>query len=229
MTRRDFRHCSNVAWMILALAVPAKANPPCVDQDSPASIDDIVDRIERERLKYVFVGERHGIGPAKRFVVDLVNRLVESRKNTGLYVEGFRTDCAPRDPTCGSLAWIFNSQAFSALLDYSQAPVHALDPPERNARATLMATTIGQGTETIRVALVGNSHVVFADHPEAEYLVWGGAVRYSNPGDLVEVFPRTESLTLALEIVENLEVPYALQVGGCRADYRLLVAPTTAY
>jgi len=214
---------------LLANAAPSAAALTCAAPGTPVSLEELVGQIESQALKYVFIGERHQNGPAKRFAVDLVNRLVELGYDAGLYVEGFREGCAPRDASCGGLAWLFNREAFAALLDDSLAPVHPLDPREKDGRAQRMASRLGAGREAIRVVLVGNSHVLFAGDAEAEHRVYGGAMRYPDPGDLVEAFPRNESLTLVLDLAEGAEVPYSVRTDGCRADYALVSAPTAAY
>lgn len=217
------------AWVVLAAAC-ATAGVACASGAATVSVDEIVARIEGEQLRYVFVGERHGVGPAKRFVVDLVNRLVERGHDAALYVEGFRAGCDPRDAACGSLAWLFDDgEAFLTLLDRSLAPVHPLDPAERDRRAERMATTIAEGREAVRVVLVGNSHVLYAGDPKAEHWVYGGAVRYPDPGDVVEGFSRTDYLTLVLDAADGLEQPYLVREDGCRADYLLVAPPTGAY
>lgn len=206
------------------------AAPGWSTDDEPVSIHEIVARVESEQPTYIFVGERHQVGPVKRFAVDLSNALVDAGYDVGLYVEGFRTDCDPRDSTCQTLARIFDAEAFDRLLEESRAPVHPIDPPERDRRATRMAEVIGGGTETIRVVLVGNSHVLYAGDPEAEHWVFGGGMLYPDPGDLVEAFPRERSLTVALiEAAAPGEAPYSLQRGGCASDYTLAVEYSGAY
>lgn len=218
-----------IALLGLVLGVaPATATQECRSAGSIVTVETIVSQVANDGLKYVFVGERHAVGPAKRFVVELVNALVDEGYDVGLYVEGFRTDCAPRDEACNSLARLFNEEAFGALLTESRAPVRPLDPPESDGRAARMAATIANGSEEIRVALVGNSHVVYADNPEAEFRVYGGAVKYPDPGDLVEAFARPEYVTLALAASQGAS-GYSLRVDGCRADYELVVPLTGAY
>jgi hypothetical protein len=104
-----------------------------------------------ERLR----GERHAVGPVKRFAVDLAHELADRGHDVGLYVEGFRTDCLRADAACDSLARLFNAEAFRRLLDESRVPVHAIDPPEEDRRAARMAAAIAAGPETIRIVLVG--------------------------------------------------------------------------
>lgn len=202
---------------------------PCGSSGPRATIDEIVSRVASEKVKYVFIGERHGVGPPKRFAVDLVNALVDRGHDVGLYVEGFRTDCALADTSCHRLAGVFNLEAFTTLLGRSRAPVRPLDPPERDSRAARMARTIAEGSESIRVALVGNSHVVHAENPDAELWVYGGGMKYSDPGDLVEAFARADYVTLAFEASESALESYDLRQSGCKADYELLVPPTSGY
>ena len=214
----------------LALAgVAISASASCLSADAEATMDAIVERVEAERLEYVFVGERHDVGPVKRFAVDLVNRLVERGHDVGFYVEGFRTDCAPRDPACRGIAQLFNADAFASLLERSLAPVRPLDPPVNDRRPERMATTIAGAREAVRVVLVGNSHVVHAGDPEAELWVYGGGMRYPNPGDLVEAFRNDRTLTVALEPGELADAAYALRADGCRADYRLIAPYQRTY
>jgi hypothetical protein len=198
--------------------------------DQPSSLEEVVERIGREGLRFAFVGERHGVGPVKRFAVDLANALVGRGHEVGLYVEGFRTDCAPLDPACGSLAQLFNRGAYLALADRSRATVHPIDPPEGDNRAARMAAVIAGGSEAIRVVLVGMSHVVFAGQPAAQYRVFGGGMAYPDPGDLAEAFPRTEYLTIGLETAaDGLTVPYSLRRGGSGTDYVLSTRCTGDY
>lgn len=214
---------------LMFAAVAVASDLPCSSSGSRATIDEIVGRVESDGVKYIFIGERHGIGPPKRFAVDLVNALVDRGYDVGLYVEGFRTDCLPGDVSCHRLARIFNLEAFSTLLSESRAPVRPLDPPERDRRAARMALTIAQGNESIRVALVGNSHVVHAENPEAELWVFGGGMKYADPGDLVEAFARTDYVTLAFEASDAALEGYVLRQDGCKADYELLAPVTGAY
>lgn len=190
------------------------------------SLDPIVSRIESEGRRYIFIGERHGDGAAKRFAADLANALDSFGYDVGLYVEGFRTDCAPDDASCPSLARLFNAAAFRDLLSNARVPVHPIDPPQRDGRAGRMAAAIAAGSEAIRVVLIGRSHVVHADDPGAELWVYGGALRYPDPGDVVKAFPRERTLTVALDDSERSasEATYSLRRDGCRADYALLVA-----
>jgi len=197
----------------------------------PIGIDQIVQRVASEHLAYLFVGELHSDGPVKRFAVDLTNALVDHGYDVGLYVEGFRTDCSPTDPSCHSLARIFDDGAYLELLKDSRAPVHPIDPPQSRDRAALMAKTIADGPESIRVVLIGNSHVLYAGQPEARLWVFGGGMLYLNPGDVVEAFPRLRSLTFGLQEVTEVSggVPYSLRAGRCGTDYTLLAAAARAY
>lgn len=214
----------------LGLSTPALA--ACAPSESIAdptsvaasSLDEIIQRIEIEGRRYIFIGERHGIAPAKRFAVDIANSLADFGYDVGLYVEGFRTDCALRDDDCPSLARLFNAKAFLWLLDEARVPVHPLDPPQRDGRAGRMAAAIAAGSEAIRVVLIGRSHVVHADDPNAELWVYGGGMRYPDPGDVVKAFPRSQTLTVALDDGEAGVDPYLLRPDGCRADYSLLVS-----
>ncbi|MGH9464862.1 MAG: hypothetical protein ACRD0X_04405 [Thermoanaerobaculia bacterium] len=201
----------------------------CLSLDATVSVEDIVARIESEELSYVFVGERHASGPVKRFAVELTNALVDRGHDVGLYVEGFRAGCMPHDAACRSLAGKFNARAFVALLREVRAPVHGIDPPEHDGRVPRMAATIAAGPEAVRVVLVGRAHVVDAGNPDAQLWVYGGGMRYPDPGDLVEAFPRERSLTLTLEPERGDSRPYALRADGCRADYTLAAAATGDY
>lgn len=215
-----------VCWMALGSVAAAE---PCSPLGSGATLDEIVRHVTDQGLKYVFVGESHESGPPKRLAVDLGNALVDLGHDVGLYVEGFRIGCALDDAACHKLARLFNDAAFAALLAESRAPVRPLDPPQRDRRATRMAATIREGSEAVRIVLVGNSHVVHATVAEAEHWVFGGGLRYPDPGDLVEAFPREESLTLILETAEDGIAPYSLSADGCEADYRVLAPATGAY
>ena len=116
-----------LALVVLALAaLPVYSDPSCPSSERSSSLSEIVDRVEADRIKYVFVGERHGVGPIKKFAVDLANALVENGRDVGLYVEGFRTNCPPGDGSCWSLARAFNDRAFRTLLDESKASIHDL-------------------------------------------------------------------------------------------------------
>jgi hypothetical protein len=213
----------------VSAGLPAAAFAACPPVGTEVSVREVAARVEREGRRYVFVGERHAVGPVKRFAVDLAHELADRGHDVGLYVEGFRTDCPPSDAGCDSLARLFNAEAFARLLDEAQVPVHPIDPPEVDRRAGRMASAIAAGSETIRVVLVGNSHVTHAGDPDAELFVYGGALRYPDPGDLAEAFPREESLILALDTAEDAVAPYSLHAGGCGADYTLVVANTRAY
>jgi hypothetical protein len=92
-----------------------------------------------------------------------------------------------------------------------------------------MAARIAGGSESIRIVLVGKSHVVHAEDPGAEVWVFGGAIRYADPGDLAEAFPRDEYLTLDLEVSEDVPGPYSLLQDGCAADYVLATRSTSDY
>jgi hypothetical protein len=224
------RPAGRLARLLLALALPAalpsSALASCLASGRAASLEEIVDRVQAEDLKYVFVGERHGVGPVKRFAVDLANALAERGSDVGLYVEGFRVGCPPGDRSCPSLARLFNEPAFLTLAGESRAPVHAIDPVERDRRASRMAATVARGVESVRVVLVGRAHVIHAEDSAAELWVYGGTVRYPDPGDLVEVFPRREYLTVGLETAGVGGEPYVLRADGCAVDY-VLDAPDT--
>jgi hypothetical protein len=212
--------------LVLAAALSTSSHATCVTPGRLASIEEIVDRVHAENLKYVFVGEQHAVGPVKRFAVDLANALAATGDDVGLYVEGFRTDCRPDDQACPSLARLFNQPAFLTLLAESKAKVHAIDPVEDDARASRMAATISAGEEPIRVVLVGLVHVLHAGDDRANLWIYGGGMRYPDPGDLVESFPRRESLTVSLETADVEDGPYRLLHNGCGADY-VLAAPAT--
>ncbi len=198
----------------------------CLPAGAASSIEQIVVRVRAERLSYVFVGENHRVGPVKKFVVDLTNALVDSGFDVGLYVEGFRTDCPPRDHQCASLARLFNRQAFQTLLDQSRAPVHAIDPPQNAGRVARMAAMIAGGTESVRVVLAGQTHVLHAGDGGADVRVFGGGLKYPDPGDLAEAFERSEYLTVGLETADSASAEYSLREGGCGADY-LVTTPRT--
>jgi hypothetical protein len=219
--------------LLVLPAVPsAAAFAACAPAGVDVSVAQVAARVERDGLRFLFVGERHAVGPVKRFAVDLAHELADRGHDVGLYVEGFRTDCSRADAACDSLARLFNAEAFRRLLDESRVPVHAIDPPEEDRRAARMAAAIAAGPETIRIVLVGNSHVAHAGDPLAELWVYGGALRYPDPGDLAEAFPREESLIFALDTVEEAAAPaapYALRSGGCGADYTVVAANTLVY
>ena len=218
-----------LAALTLAAALPMPGCADCVPAGPTASLAEIVARVEAEHLKYVFVGERHGIGPIKRFAVELANALLDGGDDVGLYVEGFRTSCPPQDESCRGLARVFNPQAFRTLLDESRASVHALDPWEGDLRAARMAATIAAGSETVRVVLVGRSHVVDAGGLGAEVWTFGGAMRFADPGDLAAEFRRQEYLTVGLETAAEAFPPYSLRQDGCGVDYVVTTADTTDY
>jgi hypothetical protein len=211
----------------LALAHPAEV--PCSPSAEPVTLDDVVARVERDGVHYAFVGEQHGVGPVKRFAVDLANALVDRGGDVGLYVEGFRTDCPPRDETCRTISQSFNRAAFMALLDNSRAQVHPLDPPGDGDRAARMAEVVAAGPESIKIVLVGRSHVIFAGNPDAVHQVFGGAMLYPNPGDVAEAFPRRETLTFNLQAQSDADGPYRLRSDGCGADYLVATTPTAQY
>jgi len=212
---------------LLGLSFPAVALCPTVDQAT--SIEEVVARVEIEGLQYIFVGERHGNGPVKRFAVDLANALMERNYDVGLYVEGFRTDCSPRDERCLCLASAFNRPAFLSLLEQSQAPVHPIDPPERDRRAARMAARIAEGPESIRIVLVGLSHVLYAGDPEGRVWTYGGAMQYPDPGDVAEAFPRDKCLLFGLETDKTAVAPYHLHQSGNGTDYLLVTRGTGDY
>jgi hypothetical protein len=228
LARRKRRRTASLLALGLTLSagVPSSTLASCLSSRRAASVDDIVDRVHAEHLKYVFVGERHGVGPVKRFAVDLANALAQAGNDVGLYVEGFRTNCRPEDRACPSLARWFNEPAFLTLAGESRAAVHAIDPAETDRRAARMAETVSRGVESVRVVLVGLAHVLHAGDDEAELWVYGGSVRYPDPGDLVEIFPRGESLTIGLETTYAGAAPYVLERDGCAVDY-VLVTPNT--
>lgn len=221
--------CVRVVSLSLLSAVPAYGGPSCEPSGRASSLGEIVSRIDAEGVKYVFVGERHGVGPVKKFAVDLANALVESGHDVGLYVEGFRTDCPPRDDSCWTLARAFNGEAFRTLLDESKASIHGIDPPERDRRSAKMAAAIAEGKEAVRIVLVGKSHVVYAGDHEAELWVYGGSLKFPDPGDLAEAFPRQEVLTIGLETSEDCFPSYTLRRGGCGVDYVVTTEPTRDY
>ena len=212
--------------LALAAALATPARPACRPGDNAASIADIVERARAQGIRYVFVGEQHDVGPVKRFAVDLANALADAGDEVGLYVEGFRTDCEPTDGTCDSLARLFNPAAFHTLLAESKTAVHAIDPVENDRRVARMAATIGAGVEPIRVVLAGSVHVLHAGNDLAELHVYGGGMRYPNPGDLAEAFPRHEYLTVGLETADLTDAPYRVSQSGCAADY-VVAAPDT--
>jgi hypothetical protein len=191
-------------------------------EQASVTLAEIVAKLVGDRPTYLFIGERHPVGPVKRFVVDLSDALIEAGFDVGIYVEGFRTDCSPADDACRSLARAFGADAFYSLLEQARAPVHPIAPPERFERTRRMAERIAAGAETIRIVLVGNSHVLHAGDPDAELWVYGGGMRYPDPGDLVEAFPRQRSLTFALrEGAPPVDRHYVVWANGCDADYTL--------
>jgi hypothetical protein len=210
-------------------AAPAAAGSACEPGNEPIALPELVSRIEAADVRYLFVGERHGVGPVKRFVVDLVNALVERGHEVGLYVEGFRTDCgAAADATCWNLARWYNPLAFDTLLAESRATVHAIDPPERSSRGARMAEAIAAGPEALRVVLIGESHVRHAGDSEAELRVFGGALRFPDPGDVAEAFPRSEVLTIGLE-TDGAAAPHRVRSDGCGVDYVVTTVESSDY
>ena len=218
----------SLALVVLA-AFPAAARDECAPSARSNTMDELVAKIQSENLRYVFVGEQHDVGPVKRFAVDLVNGLAASGTEVGLYVEGFRTNCPPGDRSCLSLADAFNFDAFQLLLNESSAPVHAIDPPEHDLRTERMAATISEGSEAVRVVLVGKSHVIYAGDPDAELWVFGGGMSFPDPGDLAEAFPASQVLTIGLETSRDQEPPYSLHESGCGLDLVVTTHPTTDY
>ena len=212
--------------LLLTAALTPSAHSACPAGERAASIPEIVARVRAHGIRYVFVGEQHGSGPVKRFAVDLANALAEKGDEVGLYVEGFRTDCDPADGSCENLARLFNPAAFHTLLAESRISVHAIDPVENDRRVARMAATIGAGVEPIRVVLVGSVHVLHAEDDGAELWIYGGGMRYPDPGDLVETFPRSEYLTVGLETADVADAPYRVIESGCSTDY-VLAAPNT--
>ncbi|HSN53359.1 MAG TPA: hypothetical protein VLT32_01750 [Candidatus Sulfomarinibacteraceae bacterium] len=210
--------------LLLSLLVPSLAVADCTPSEEEVSLETIVERMVLSELKYAFIGERHGVGPVKRFAVDLANALVDQGLDVGLYVEGFRTDCDPRDPACRHLAGAFNRDAFLALLDHCRAPVHAIDPPTHDGRAAAMAAAIAAGREGVKVVLVGRSHVVHAGNPEATHPIFGGAMLYPDPGDVAEAFPADESVTFDLQSCDGASGAYLLRTGSCGSDF-VVAAP----
>jgi hypothetical protein len=102
-----------------------------------------------------------------------------------------------------------------------------MDPVERDRRASRMAAVLSQGAESIRVVLVGQAHVLHAEDGDAELWVYGGSVKYPDPGDLAEAFPRREYLTVGLDTADVRGEPYLVRQNGCDADY-VLAAPNTS-
>lgn len=218
-----------LAILAVAAVLSPSVHAACVAPGRTSSLEEIVRRVHDEQVRYVFVGERHGIGPVKKFAVDLANALIDSGLDVGLYVEGFRTNCRRQDDSCWSLARAFNMLAFRMLLDESKATVHPIDPPEGRARAAKMAAIIADGSEDVKVVLVGKSHVLHAGDGEAELWVYGGGLKFPDPGDVVEVFPPQEVLTLGLETSGDVDSPYALHESGCGVDYVVMTRDTGQY
>jgi hypothetical protein len=209
--------------LALPLASRAEAGAGAGGADSMARL---VARIRSQDVHFVFVGEQHDVGPVKRFAVDLANALAASGADVGLYVEGFRTDCPPADGGCWSLARLFDPEAFATLLAQARVPVHAIDPPVRRDRVAAMAAAVAAGHESIRIVLAGRTHVVDAGDPRATLRVFGGGLRYADPGDLAEAFPNRERLTIGLE-TGGTPGPYGLRRDGHHFDY-LLTTPAVA-
>lgn len=229
MEEAALRTRRTLATLVLVALLPASVDAECVSPGRDSSLEEIVQRVHDQRVRYVFVGERHGVGPVKRFAVDLANALLDSGLDVGLYVEGFRTNCPPQDESCWSLARAFNMLAFRTMLDESRATVHPIDPPDGNERAATMAAAIAEGTEEVRVVLVGRSHVLHAGDGEAELWVYGGGLKFPDPGDVVEVFPPQEVLTLGLKTSRAVAAPYALRESGCAVDYVVTTLDTGQY
>jgi hypothetical protein len=211
-----------------AFGLPAAADGSCPAPSAAVSLDDVVARVRTEGWRTIFVGERHGVGPVKRFAVDLANALAADGSDVALYVEGFRRGCAAGDEGCWSVARAFNREAFAALLAEARVPVHPLDPAERDRRVERMAEVLAGGRESVRVVLVGNTHVVHAADADAEWLVWGG-LRYPQPGDLARAVGSDGSLTFALATSRDASTPYRIQRGGCGVDYQLTTADAADY
>ena len=212
----------------LVVGLPAAADGRCRATPQPTTLDEVVARVHAEGVRYVFVGERHGVGPVKRFAVDLAHALAADGTDVALYVEGFRSGCAPGDDRCWSLAREFNRTAFDALLAAAEVPVRPLDPPERDRRVERMAETLAAASESVRVVLVGKTHVVHAADADAEWLVYG-AVRYPSPGDLARALATEGSLTIGLELAGETSAPYRLERDGCDVHYVLTTADAADY
>lgn len=229
---RSARHAP-AAGALAALATTAAAAlcGPGID----ATLDDVLTRVERDRPHYLFIGERHAVGPVKKFTVDLVNGLVDRGLDVGLYVEGLSTRCPPRALGCSRLASLFNPEAFRSLLDESRAIVHPIDPPSSRDRAASMAAAIQWGSEDVRVVLAGNTHVRFAGRPDVTLPIFGGGALYPDPGDLAEAFPLRDTLTFVLETTSDLVRDegafdeYSVVAEGCEADYAVRTRSTRVY
>ena len=125
------------------LGAPVELTAECSASDAEATVDAIVRQVEDGRIRNVFVGERHGVGPVKRFVVDVANALTDRGHDVGLYIEGFDRGCAPGSTTCtGRVAEAFNAEAFATLRAESRAAVRPLDPLEKDRRTARMASMI---------------------------------------------------------------------------------------
>ena len=228
MRRTRYRTTAHtvIVTLLLALLAPSTTRADCEPSTEEVSLDEVVERMVQGELKYAFIGERHGIGPVKRFAVDLANALVDAGLDVGVYVEGFRTDCDPRDPSCRDLAAAFNRNAFLALLDHCRAPVHPIDPPCPDERAAAMAAAIAAGREGVKIVLLGRSHVIHAGNPEAAHPIFGGALLYPDPGDVAEAFPADQIVTFDLQSCEEAAGAYLLRAGGCGSDF-VVAAPAT--
>lgn len=216
-----------LAILLVLLSTPLHAD--CSSSGQEVSLDALVEHMLQGRPRYAFIGESHGIGPVKRFAVDFANALVDQGVEVGVYVEGFRTDCDPRDEGCPSLARTFNRDAFLSLLDLCRAPVHPIDPPTPEGRTAAMAATIAAGGEGLKIVLVGRSHVVHAGDPDAVHRVFGGAMEYPDPGDLAEAFPKHEIVTFDLQADDDQVDSYLVRSGGCGADFVVATAPIGRY
>lgn len=219
-----------LATLVIATVLPTGISAECIAPERDSSLAEIVQHVHDQGVRYVFVGERHGVGPVKRFAVDLANALLDSGLDVGLYVEGFRTDCPPQYESCWSLARTFNNMAFRTLLDESRAPVHPIDSPHgKKQRAASMAAAVAAGTEQVKVVLVGKSHVLYAGDGEAELWAYGGGLKFPDPGDVVESFPQREVLTFGLVTSRDIAAPYALRANGCAVDYVVTTLDTDRY
>jgi len=218
-----------LVWFVATALAAGPALAGCESDPEPTSLAEIVSRIESQGIRYVFLGERHDVGPVKRFAADLVNVLVREGFDVGLYVEGFRAGCAPDGERCEDLARAFNPPAFRTLAEQAKVTVHALDPPSRERRVARMAESIAAGPERVRVALVGRTHVVGAGRDDSELWVYGGALRYPDPGDLVEAFPRAQTLTIGLDTTSAASAPYELRRDECDFDYVVTTSSSPEY
>ncbi len=217
------RYRAVLVGLALLSGAPVVAATTCQSSGPVTSVRELAERVQREGVRFVFIGEEHGAWAPKRFAVELLDRLTASGLDAGLYVEGFRTDCRPFTGGCRDLARLFNPQAFGYLLSEVGVKVHPIGPPGRDRRVERMATAIAEGHETVRVVLVGRTHVVHAGDPHAVHWVFGGGMSYPDPGDLAEAFPREASLTVVLD--DDADV-WELRGDGCRADYLLAAGPS---